>query len=600
MAFTFAATSASGGTFTGFPSLIYTHGWILALWIASYMVMSITTMGVMGKRINQVARRTGAITIPDVLRDRFQSTGVGLFGTCTIIFFTVCNLVGQFRAGSIILQTTFNFPSTWGTFFGISNAYLVALVLFAAIVIFYTAYGGFRAVVWTDVMQGIVMGMGILLLLPMVLYKSGGLNQAMENIRNERPLIVTSLPGTNNDLTFFLNEAKKDPPVGIEFRIPDEQLSKPLVVLKEVDKQQLWIQINPVVDKDGHVLTTANQVKQAVLAPNSPARPYLYIDKEHIGIENANGNNGTGVWRRDADGPKKIQYRFIYGDEFMFGPGRRASGAPFHTFGMVISFFFMWAISGMGQPGTMVRLMAFKESRTLKRAIITVTIYYAVIYLPLVFIFVAGRTLLPGYIPQEDSDKAMALIATRVIAEGVLTSILAAILVAAPFAAVMSTVDSFLLLVSSSLVRDVYQRTINPDVSQKVVKLASYITTVVVGLIVTFLAIRKIDFLQNIIVFTGAGFASTFLWPMLLGLYWKGMTRQGAKAAMVGGFCIIVSLFLPTLLGGNWINLCGFHPVFWGLTGSFVLGVVVSKLTGPPPEELVDLYFRVPRKPDNH
>ena len=43
---------------------------------------------------------------------------------------------------------------------------------------------------------------------------------------------------------------------------------------------------------------------------------------------------------------------------------------------------------------------------------------------------------------------------------------LAGLLVAAPFAAVMSTVDSFLLMISSALVRDIYQRNINPDVSE--------------------------------------------------------------------------------------------------------------------------------------
>ena len=49
-ALTFAATSSSGGSFTGFPSKIYTHGWILALWISSYMVVPICTMGLLGKR----------------------------------------------------------------------------------------------------------------------------------------------------------------------------------------------------------------------------------------------------------------------------------------------------------------------------------------------------------------------------------------------------------------------------------------------------------------------------------------------------------------------------------------------------------------------
>ena len=38
LALTFAATSASGGSFTGFPSLIYTYGWVLAFWIAGYMI----------------------------------------------------------------------------------------------------------------------------------------------------------------------------------------------------------------------------------------------------------------------------------------------------------------------------------------------------------------------------------------------------------------------------------------------------------------------------------------------------------------------------------------------------------------------------------
>ena len=54
LAMSYAATSSSGGSFTGFPALIYTQGWIMALWIASYMVVPICCMGMLGKRINQV------------------------------------------------------------------------------------------------------------------------------------------------------------------------------------------------------------------------------------------------------------------------------------------------------------------------------------------------------------------------------------------------------------------------------------------------------------------------------------------------------------------------------------------------------------------
>ena len=587
LAFTFAATSASGGSFTGFPSLIYSHGWILAFWIASYMIVPLCTMGILGKRLNMVARKSGAITIPDVLRDRHESTTLGLLATCTIIFFTVSNLVAQFKAGAIIIEKTFNLPTEWGSFAGQSWAYLVGLLIFAGVVVIYTSYGGFRAVVWTDVMQGVVMGAGIIILLPVIINHAGGLSAVNEKIRNHPPHLVTSLPGKNNDLAFLLNESV-DPsrqPAGVAFIASGAGQPYPAVKLVRDDtSRRSMIEIHVATNNLGQPTTTANEIRDLVLADATVA-PLL------ADIRHAYDNNGTGTWDLAAELPQRMEWRFIRGEEFLFGPGRQSDGSPFHPLGMAISFFFMWAISGAGQPATMVRLMAFKESATLRRAIITVTIYYALIYLPMVFIFVAARTLLP-YIPQEDSDNAMVLVATRVVADMSWGhAILAAIFVAAPFAAVMSTVDSFLLIVSSCLVRDIYQRTINPNVSERAAKWASYATTAIVGVIVTVLATRRIDFLQYIIVFTGGGFAATFLCPVFLSLYWKGMTRQGTLAAMVGGFLTIVGLFAPSMFGSGRIDLLGLHPIFWGLFVSLTLGIVVSKLTGPPPAHLVAKYF---------
>jgi SSS family solute:Na+ symporter/sodium/pantothenate symporter len=283
--------------------------------------------------------------------------------------------------------------------------------------------------------------------------------------------------------------------------------------------------------------------------------------------------------------------QFVRSEERLFGPGKRPDGLPFHPLGLAISYFMMWAITAMGQPGMMVRLMAFRDSKTLKRAILIVTGYFAMIYIPLVFIFTAARILLP-YIPPESADKAMVLVATRVVGSlGPWHAVLAAVFVAAPFAAVMSTVDSFLLLISSSIVRDIYQRSINPRVSEKVVRWASYTTTAVVGVIVTLLATRTIDFLQYIVVFTSSGFACTFLAPTLLGVYWKGMTRQGALASAISGLGVILLFFFPTLVGGGRINLLGLHPVVWGLFVSFGSGFIVSRLTGPAPGHLVRRYF---------
>ena len=104
-ALTFAATSASGGSFMGFPSLIYTHGWVLALWIASYMLVPLVGMGLLGKRVNRLARQSGAVTIPDLIKARFKSETVGMLATLLVLFFMFFYLLAQFKAGSKIMTT---------------------------------------------------------------------------------------------------------------------------------------------------------------------------------------------------------------------------------------------------------------------------------------------------------------------------------------------------------------------------------------------------------------------------------------------------------------------------------------------------------------
>ena len=596
LAFTFAATSASGGSFGGYPSLIYSYGWVLAFWIGSYMIVPLTTMGIIGKRLNQVARKSNAITIPDVLRDRFESTAIGLFSSCIIIFFTICFLIAQFKLGALIIEDTFNLSFRGG--------YEIGLVIFAITVIFYTAYGGFRAVVWTDVMQGVVMGIGVVILVPIVMAKSGGLKQATHNLVNQNPTLITSVPGpggqkgTMNDLV--LRATTTQVPAGLEYRHPEQPNASLTINWDPSGPTSQDIQIDLATDDQGHITSTGNDVKQALESHpqlgNLLKIEYPYknneITTDPSGNQVALGATGT-LWLAENKEGKKIPQRFafIHGDDLVFGPGRNNRGTPFHPLGLAISFFFMWAIVGIAQPGTMVRLMAFQESGTLKRAIFTVTIYYSLIYLPLVFIVVAAKTELPT-LTAEDSDRAIVLIATRLVADmGIGYQILGAVFVAAPFAAVMSTVDSLLLMISSAAVRDVYQRTVNPKVSERTVRWSSYATTAIVGIIVTILASRPPDFLQKIIVFVSGGFAAVFLFPVLLGLYWKGMTRQGALWGMIAGLAITLALFLPNMLGGSRVNLLGFHPTMWGLTGSFFLSVLVSKVTGPPPQHLIDRYF---------
>ena len=99
------ATVQSGGTFMGFPSLVYTHGWIVALWIGGYIVVPITGFGILGKRLAQLSRRTEAITVPDLFRSRFGSPALGLVASLFILLYLSFMMFAQFKAGAIVMKT---------------------------------------------------------------------------------------------------------------------------------------------------------------------------------------------------------------------------------------------------------------------------------------------------------------------------------------------------------------------------------------------------------------------------------------------------------------------------------------------------------------
>src|SRR5262249_28927088 len=179
--------------------------------------------------------------------------------------------------------------------------------------------------------------------------------------------------------------------------------------------------------------------------------------------------------------------------KLLTGPGPK----DYLPLGMAVSYFFLWTIGTMGQPVGMVRLMACRDTPTLRRSLFLIGVYYALIYLPLVVTFVFAPALYPtGYL--EPSGVIMPVMALPVTDAW---PPVGGLILAAPYAAAMSAVAGFLLLMSSSLVRDIYQRNINPTVSRRLVRSISYATTAVVGTIVTLAALWPPRFLQYLIMF---------------------------------------------------------------------------------------------------
>ena len=561
-ALTFAATSSSGGSFMGFPSLVYTHGWVLALWIASYMLVPLVGMGLLGKRVNRLARQSGAVTIPDLIKARFRSESVGMIATLLVLFFMFFYLLAQFKAGSKIMTTLLQDVAIYqsavnavgGAIDGlpwIASAepdYVLCLLVFAFSVIVYTAFGGFRAVVWTDVMQGIVMGAGVIILLFLTLGQVGGLTKATEQLKEMTP------PKTGIGIV-TLGQAQSDMitlPKGAWLRLPDGGIAR--------------------LAEQASLAKGETQTEAKLLKITTPAEVDR-IEPTDFGFTvtttfTANETKGYG------NGLKGV---------YVSAPGphpEREDG--FLNIWIAISFFFFWAFGSAGQPSNMVRLMAFKGTNVLRNAILAVSVYYTVIYLLLVVIFCCARILLPGM--EVDSDRIMPELAAKVTGDAGVPW-LAGLLLAAPFAAVMSSVDSFLLMVSSAVVRDIYQNRVNPDASEKSLKRLSYLVTGVVGILAMLAVLNPPQYLQSLIIFASSGLAGCFLMPMLLGLYWPQITAKGAIAGMLGGLGCHLSLYIAGyVIKGKFeaFKLLEFDPFIWSLVVSGLLCWICSLYKSSP------------------
>ena len=577
-ALTAGATAASGGSFMGFPALIYTHGWVLGWWICGYMAVPVVTLGLMAKRMNQVGRIAGAITVPELLRRRFDSPMTGNVATLLIVFFMFFYLLAQFKAGAEIMATLLDGVKPYENavtvlesavdglpWVGETNGdYLLCLFVFAVAVITYTAFGGFRAVVWTDVMQGIVMALGVVIMLVLAIVQVGGLSRATEQLAEMTPP--------------EFGEAKLQ---RIGASTGNEDQGEELALQKG-----LWIG-----DENGDPLRLAKSV--VIPAGEKISEP---VEILRITTPAEKEKTRKKLSRPDVAAAEVETTAHAFGagrpGVYVTAPGpSKTSPVGFLTVILAISYFAFWNFGGAGQPSQQVRQMAYDTTVTLRRSIILVMVFFSLIYFPLVIIFTTARVMLPGM--EIHADRIMPEMAAHLTgAAGV--PWLAGLLVAAPFAAVMSSVDSFLLLVSSGIVRDIYQQSINPKASERTIKRISYAVTVVVGVLAVAAALNPPRFLQVLVIFASGGLAAAFLMPMLFALYWKRVTSMGMVCGMLSGATVILALYIAGYLAtgefGEY-NLLGLHPFLWSMIVTPVVIVVVTLAGKEPSEELVVKYF---------
>lgn len=158
------ASDMSGWLVLGLPGRSFMYG-ISAIWTAVACAFgTLFNWSVIAKRLRRFTEKLRALTIPDFLEDRYKDDThiIRAIATLIIAVFMVAYVSAQLVASGKILSGTFGWD------------YHSALILGFAIITFYTLMGGFFAVAWTDVFQGMLIVV-ILVVLPIVgIIKLGG------------------------------------------------------------------------------------------------------------------------------------------------------------------------------------------------------------------------------------------------------------------------------------------------------------------------------------------------------------------------------------------------------------------------------------------
>jgi len=438
LAMTIIASYASASSFIGGPGVAYTVGlsWVLLAMIQ--VPTTFLTLGILGKRFAIIARRTGAITIADYLRARYQHDGVVLISSIALLVFFMAAMVAQCIGGARLLQVV------------TGTSYETGLVLFAVTVVVYTAIGGFRAVVITDALQGIVMLVASVVLLGAVIHAAGGVGTAVQTLKAIDVGLIT--------------------PYG-----PDGAVPPPMMF-------SFWILV------------------------------------------------GFGV---------------------------------------------------LGLPQTTQKCLAYRDAKSMHQAMLLGTLIIGFLLLCTHLAGTLGRAVIPDIAA---GDLAIPMLTVRLLPPS-----LAGVFIAGPMAAIMSTVDSMLLLISASIVKDIYiHHWLKGDVSKitpQRIRVISVVSTSIMACIVFGAALNPPDLLVWINLFAFGGLEAVFLWPIILGMYWKRANAAGALCSMVFGLAtyMFVSIVKPEMGGVHAIV-----PTISVALFGFVLGAYLGK---KPDEQVIRCFW---------
>lgn len=240
-----------------------------------------------------------------------------------------------------------------------------------------------------------------------------------------------------------------------------------------------------------------------------------------------------------------------------------------------------WGLGYFGVPQVLLRFMAIRKGSELKRSRRIATIWCVISLAAAVYIGLMGRALFPTneYLGTASAAENIFIIMSRTLFHPVV----AGIMMAGVLAATISSSDSYLLIASSAVSKNLYEGVFKKNASDKEVMWVSRIVLMIITVIGVIIAWDENSVIFKVVSFAWAGFGATFGPLILFSLFWKRTNRAGAIAGMLtGGITVFVWRNLIRPLGGAW-DIYELLPAF--ILSSLAI-VIVSLCTKEPEQEI--------------
>lgn len=233
-----------------------------------------------------------------------------------------------------------------------------------------------------------------------------------------------------------------------------------------------------------------------------------------------------------------------------------------------------WGLGFFGQPHILARFMAIKTPEELPKAR-----RIAMSWMILVLVG-AMLTGFAGFVYYSETPLQNSETVFIHLSQVLFNPWVAGIMLAAILSAIMSTIDSQLIVCSSAITEDFYKAFFRRFASDKELVLVGRVAVLMIAAIATWVALDPKSNVLNLVGYAWAGFGAAFGPVILLSLFWKRMTRNGALAGMVVGTLAVII----------WKELDS-HEIFklYEIVPGFIFNVVtivVVSLMGEKPEHI--------------